>query len=85
MHMPIAAAARILGEHDTKLWRVVHHYAEAAVDEMDLGQLRLVCIDEPAENAGTTTSRCSSTPTHARSSTLSTGAAPRRSHSLRII
>ena len=24
--MPVKAVARIVGEHDTKLWRVVHHY-----------------------------------------------------------
>ncbi len=52
MHMPVAAAARILGEHDTKLWRVVHHYVEAAVDEMDLSALRRVCIDETAAKRG---------------------------------
>jgi transposase len=52
MHMPVAAAARILGEHDTKLWRIVHHYVEAAVDEMDLGELRRVCIDETAAKRG---------------------------------
>src|SRR5690606_21578974 len=28
IHMPVAAAARMLGEHDTKLWRVVHHYVD---------------------------------------------------------
>ncbi len=52
MHMPVAAAARILGEHDTKLWRVVHHYVEAAVDEMDLAAMRRVCIDETAAKRG---------------------------------
>jgi hypothetical protein len=24
--MPVKAVARIVGEHDTRLWRVVHHY-----------------------------------------------------------
>ena len=24
--MPIANAARLLGEHDTRLWRIVEHY-----------------------------------------------------------
>lgn len=26
--MPVRAVARIVGEHDTRLWRVVNHYAE---------------------------------------------------------
>ena len=52
MHMPVAAAARILGEHDTKLWRLVHHYVEAAVDEMDLADMHRVCIDETAAKRG---------------------------------
>ncbi len=52
MHMTVAAAARILGEHDTKLWRLVHHYVEAAVDEMDLADMHRVCIDETAAKRG---------------------------------
>ena len=30
-HMPVAAAARLVGEHDTRLWRIVFHYVKAAV------------------------------------------------------
>src|SRR5260370_15351987 len=29
-HMPIAAVARLVGEHDTPLWRRVHHYVDPA-------------------------------------------------------
>ena len=29
--MPVAAAARLVGEHDTRLWRVIQHYVEDAV------------------------------------------------------
>jgi transposase len=73
-HMPVAAAARLIGEHDTRIWRIVFHYVEAAVARMDLGALRRVCIDE---TAAMTTSRCSSTSTAAASSTSPTGAKPR--------
>jgi transposase len=52
IHMPVAAAARILGEHDTKLWRVVHHYVEAALAGLDLSALKRVCIDETAAKRG---------------------------------
>lgn len=31
--MPVRAAARLVGEHDTRLWRVVHHYSDD--DEAD--------------------------------------------------
>ena len=51
-HMPVAAAARLVGEHDTRLWRIVFHYVKAAVARMDLGQLRRVCIDETAAKRG---------------------------------
>src|SRR5262245_38878400 len=39
--MPVAAAARLVGEHDTRLWRVVQHY-----------DLRRVAIDETAAKRG---------------------------------
>ena len=51
-HMPIAAAARLVGEHDTRLWRVVFHYVREAVARMDLAQLRRICIDETAARRG---------------------------------
>src|SRR5271166_2855904 len=34
--MPIANAARRLGEHDTRLWRIVAHYVWRAVEALDL-------------------------------------------------
>ena len=50
--MPVAAAARLVGEHDTRLWRVVLHYVETAVARMDLSELRRVAIDETAAKRG---------------------------------
>ena len=50
--MPVAAAARLVGEHDTRLWRVVQHYVETAVARMDLSELRRVAIDETAAKRG---------------------------------
>jgi transposase len=35
--MPVAVVARMVGEHDTKLWRVVHHSVEQARDRADHG------------------------------------------------
>ena len=51
-HMPVAAVARLVGEHDTRLWRVVTHYVEAALARLDLADLRRVCIDETAAKRG---------------------------------
>jgi transposase len=50
--MPVAAAARIVGEHDTRLWRIVLHYVEQAVAAMDLSRLARVAIDETAAKRG---------------------------------
>ena len=50
--MPVAAAARLVGEHDTRLWRIVQHYVEKAVAAMDLSQLQRVAIDETAAKRG---------------------------------
>ena len=50
--MPVAAAARLVGEHDTRLWRVVQHYVDTAVARMDLSELRRVAIDETAAKRG---------------------------------
>src|SRR5690606_34898693 len=52
IHMPVAAAARMLGEHDTKLWRVVHHYVDAARAELDLSALKRRALDEAAAKRG---------------------------------
>jgi transposase len=29
--MPVNAVARLVGEHDTRLWRVIHHYVVGPV------------------------------------------------------
>ena len=50
--MPVAAAARLMGEHDTRLWRIVQYYVEQAVARMDLAELRRVAIDETAAKRG---------------------------------
>ena len=50
--MPVAAAARLVGEHDTRLWRVLQHYVDDAVTRMDLADLRRVAIDETAARRG---------------------------------
>jgi len=50
--MPVAAVARLVGEHDTRLWRVIQHYVDTAVARMNLSELRRVAIDETAAKRG---------------------------------
>jgi len=40
-HMPVAAIARMVDEHDTRIWRVLEHYVAAARADLDLCQVAL--------------------------------------------
>jgi transposase len=50
--MPVAAVARMVGEHDTRLWRVVHHYIEQGRARVDAAEVTKVAIDETAARRG---------------------------------
>jgi len=50
--MPVAAVARMVGEHDTKLWRVVHHYVDQGLARADASHVTRVAIDETAARRG---------------------------------
>jgi transposase len=50
--MPVAAAARLMGEHDTKMWRVLHYWVEAARERADYADVKRVAIDETAAKRG---------------------------------
>jgi transposase len=50
--MPVKAVARIVGEHDTRLWRVIHHYVEQARARMDAADVTQLAIDETAARRG---------------------------------
>jgi transposase len=50
--MPVKAVARIVGEHDTRLWRVVHHYVEQGRARTDASEVSRVAIDETAARRG---------------------------------
>ena len=51
----MAAVARIVGEHDTRLWRVIHHYVEQAPARMDAADVTNLAIDETQDVAGPVT------------------------------
>jgi transposase len=50
--MPVKAMADMLGERDTRLWRIINHYVESAVDAQDLSKLEAVGIDETSRRKG---------------------------------
>jgi transposase len=50
--MPVAAVGGLVGEHDTKLWRVVHHYVDRAVEAQDLREMERLGIDDTSFRRG---------------------------------
>jgi len=50
--MPVSAMATILGEHDTRLWRVIHHDVEQARAQQDCSAVCQVGMDETASRRG---------------------------------
>jgi transposase len=50
--MPVKAIARLVGEHDTKIWRIVHHYVDRAVEAQDLGGVEELGIDDTSFRRG---------------------------------
>jgi transposase len=50
--MPVLAAARLIGEHDTRLWRIIHHYVEQALKRADFSKVMRIAVDETASKRG---------------------------------
>jgi len=50
--MPVAVVARMVEEWDTRLWRVIHHYVEAALDRVDHSEVTSAAVDETAARRG---------------------------------
>jgi transposase len=50
--MPVAAVAALVGETDMRIWRVVHHYVDEAVEAQDLSGLERAGIDETSAKRG---------------------------------
>ncbi|GAB6147324.1 ISL3-like element ISMac21 family transposase [Desulfocicer niacini] len=50
--MPVKAVARLVGEQDTRLWRLLNHYVDKARDQLDLSQVKRVGIDETSGKKG---------------------------------
>lgn len=50
--MPVSRVAQMVGEHDTKLWRVIHYYVETARERVNAAAVTRVAIDETAARRG---------------------------------
>lgn len=50
--MPVKAISELTGEHDTRLWRILHHYVEEARAKLDYSEVQQVGVDETAAKRG---------------------------------
>ena len=48
-HIPPAAIARIVDEHDTRLWRFIKHYVDAARERVDESGVNNIGMDETSK------------------------------------
>ena len=50
--MPVKTIAAFVNEHDTRLWRILHHYVDEARKGADHSQVRQVGVDETSRRRG---------------------------------
>jgi len=50
--MPVKTIAEYVGEHDTRLWRIIHHYVDKGRAEADYSEVRKVGFDETSSKRG---------------------------------
>lgn len=50
--MPVRAVGRIVDEHDTRIWGVMHHYVEKARAKESLADVTRIGVDETAAKRG---------------------------------
>jgi transposase len=50
--MPVRAMAKLVAEHDTRLWRVIHHYVDAAWAAEDWSAVTRIGLDETSFRRG---------------------------------
>ena len=50
--MPVKIAAALLGEHDTRIWRVLDHYVQMARTQVDHSAVQRVGMDETSARRG---------------------------------
>ena len=50
--MPVNAVARITGEHDTRLWRLLNSYVERSYEQKDFSEVEVIGCDELSAKKG---------------------------------
>lgn len=50
--MPVNAIAQLVGEHDTRLWRILNHYVEKARAKEDYSSVKKIGVDETSAKRG---------------------------------
>lgn len=45
-HMAVNTVAKEIGEHDTKIWRVIEHHVETALEKQDFSDVTAIGVDE---------------------------------------
>jgi transposase len=50
--MPVKRIAELIGENDTRLWRVLYHYVHQAREQADYSDVRQLGVDETASKRG---------------------------------
>jgi transposase len=50
--MPVAAIGALVAEHDTRLWRIVHHYVDDARSRLELSGVKRLGVDETSFKRG---------------------------------
>jgi transposase len=50
--MPVKAVADLVGEHDTRLWRLLHHHVDQARAKVSMAEVTRVGVDETSAKRG---------------------------------
>jgi len=50
--MPVKTLAAFVGEHDTRIWRILHHYVDKGRNQVDHSMVKNVGVDETSSKKG---------------------------------
>lgn len=50
--MPVKTVASYIGEYDTRIWRIVHHYVDQGREQIDHSNVKHVGVDETSSKRG---------------------------------
>lgn len=48
----MSAISRLMNEHDTQLWRIIHYYVDHAIEVQDLSHVTMISTDETSAKKG---------------------------------